>query len=67
MPGHKVNIEARHTAGSAVSKGYVDDNYGVPAITFVLGGETDRRLIRRIGRESAMAMMKTLQASETDE
>lgn len=67
MPGYQVNIEARHTVGSVVSKGYVYDSYGVPAITFELGDETDRTLIRRIGQESAIAMMETLLASEAGE
>lgn len=67
MPGYEVNIEARHSVGSIVSKGHVYDTYGVPAITFELGDETDRTLIRRIGQESAIAMMETLLATEAGE
>ena len=60
MPGYEVVEEARHSRGSNVSKGSTYDRYGVPTFTFELGDETDRALIRRIGRESAIAMMEEL-------
>jgi len=64
MPGYEVRRDARHTVGRPISKAYVFDTYGVPGITFELGDETDRKLIKRIGRESANAMMETLLATE---
>ncbi len=67
MPGYDVDRDARHAAGRPISKAYVFDTYGVPAITFELGDETDRNLVRRIGREAAIAMMETLLATDPGE
>jgi len=63
MPGYDVNRDARHTVGRPISKAYAFDTYGVPGVTFEIGDETDRSLIRRIGREAAIAMMETLLAT----
>ena len=60
MPDYEVSRDARHTVGRPISKAHAFDTYGVPGITFEIGDETDRRLIWRIGRESAIAMMATL-------
>lgn len=60
MPDYDVNRDARHVVGRPISKAHVYDTYGVPGITFEIGDETDRQLIKRIGRESAIAMMQTM-------
>ena len=60
MPDYTVNRDARHDVGRPVSKAYAYDTYGVPGITFEIGDETDRALIRRIGREAAIAMMQVM-------
>jgi len=60
MPDYEVEREARHDVGRPISKAYTYDTYGAPGITFELGDNTDRDLIRRIGRESAIAMMLTM-------
>ncbi|MDJ0643612.1 MAG: M14-type cytosolic carboxypeptidase [Erythrobacter sp.] len=60
MPDYTVERDARHTVGRPISKAHTFDTYGAPGITFEIGDETDRRLIWRIGRESAIAMMTTL-------
>ncbi|MFU7529621.1 M14 family zinc carboxypeptidase [Qipengyuania sp. ASV99] len=60
MPDYTVNREARHDVGRPISKAYAYDTYGVPGITFEIGDETDRALIRRIGREAAIAMMQVM-------
>lgn len=60
MPDYDVVRDARHEAGRPISKAYSFDTFGVPGITFEIGDETDRELIRRIGRESAFAMMVTM-------
>jgi len=60
MDGYDVNRDARHTVGRPISKAYAFDAYGAPGITFEIGDETDRELIQRIGRESAIAMMETM-------
>ena len=64
MNGYEVTRDARHEAGRPISKAHAFDTYGVPAVTFELGDETDRTLIRRIGREAAIAMMEELLATE---
>ncbi|MDN3646288.1 M14-type cytosolic carboxypeptidase [Pontixanthobacter aestiaquae] len=63
MPDYKVNRDARHTVGRPISKAHIFDTYGAPAITFEIGDETDRILVRRIGEQSAIAMMETLLAT----
>ena len=63
MPGYNVDRDARHTVGRPISKGYTFDAYGAPAITFEIGDNTDRELIKRIGRESAIALMEELLAT----
>ncbi len=60
MPDYDVNRDARHAVGRPISKAHAYDTYGVPGITFEIGDETDRQLIKRIGRESAIAMMQTM-------
>ncbi len=60
MPDYEVNRDARHAVGRPISKAYAYDTYGAPGITFEIGDETDRALICRIGRESALAMMATM-------
>ncbi|WP_394727057.1 M14-type cytosolic carboxypeptidase [Altererythrobacter sp. GH1-8] len=63
MPDYEVERDARHEVGRPISKAYAYDTFGVPAITFELGDETDRGLIKRIGKQSAIAMMETLLAT----
>lgn len=63
MPNYEVNRDARHEVGRPISKAHAFDQYGVPAVTFELGDETDRELIRTIGEQSAIAMMETLLAT----
>lgn len=60
MPGYEVERDARHEVGRPISKAYTYDTYGAPGITFEIGDDTDRELIRRIGREAAIAMMVTM-------
>jgi len=60
MPDYEVNRDARHVVGRPISKAHVYDTYGVPGITLEIGDKTDRELIKRIGRESAIAMMQTM-------
>ncbi|TRD12122.1 peptidase M14 [Erythrobacter insulae] len=60
MPDYEVSRDARHEEGRPISKAHAFDVYGAPGITFEIGDETDRELIKRIGRESAIAMMVTM-------
>lgn len=63
MPGYTVDRDARHEVGRPISKAHAYDTYGVPAITFELGDETDRDLIKRIGKQSAIAMIEVLETA----
>lgn len=63
MPDYDVNRDARHAVDRPISKAHAFDRYGVPAVTFEIGDETDRKLIRKIGEQSAIAMMETLLAT----
>ncbi|NVD28432.1 succinylglutamate desuccinylase/aspartoacylase family protein [Parasphingorhabdus flavimaris] len=60
MPDYKVNRDANHNLGQANSKNHVYKTYGAPTVTFEIGDETDRQLIIRLARESAIAMMESL-------
>ncbi|QJB68415.1 M14 family metallopeptidase [Parasphingorhabdus halotolerans] len=64
MPDYPVKRDANHNLGQANSKNYVHKKYGVPTVTFEIGDETDRPLIEKLGRESALAMMETLLANK---
>ncbi|XUU60550.1 M14 family zinc carboxypeptidase [Erythrobacter sp. HA6-11] len=66
MPGYEVDRDARHAEGRPISKAYVYDTYGIPGITFELGDETDRELVKRIGKQSAIALMETLLATPAE-
>ncbi len=63
MAGYEVDRDAQHDPSRPISKGYSYETFGIPAITFEIGDNTDRDLIRRIGRESAIAMMEELLAT----
>ncbi len=62
MPDYAVASDANHRAGAGNSKAWVFERFGVPGVTFEFGDQTDRALIARLGRESALAMMETLLA-----
>lgn len=65
MPDYRVKADPSHTVGRTNSKSYAYDAFGVPGITFEIGDETDRTLVWRIGRESAIAMMVTMLETPT--
>ena len=65
MPGYKMERDARHDVGRPISKAYTYDIFGAPGVTFELGDDTDRALIKRIGQEAAIAMMQTLLETPT--
>lgn len=67
MPGYQVRRDARHEVGRPISKAYTYDTFGVPGVTFEIGDETDRELVKRIGKQSAIALMETLLATSPDE
>lgn len=62
LPDYTVREEPGHNAALPVSKAWVYDRFGVPTATYEIGDETDRELIRRLGRAAAEAMMASLLA-----
>nr|WP_254305969.1 M14 family metallopeptidase [Sphingopyxis sp. BSNA05] len=65
MPGYEINRDAGHNLGQSNSKNYVHKRYGVPTMTYEMGDETDRRLVRKIAVAAATSMMETLLETET--
>lgn len=59
-PRYTVIRDANHNAHQATSKVWVANNFGIHAITYEFGDETDRELIRRIAAISAEEMMREL-------
>ena len=55
----------RETTALATSKNYVNRRFGAPAITYELGDQTDRQIIRSSAVIFAEEMMKSLLASDT--
>lgn len=65
MPGYEVNRDAGHNLGQSNSKNYVHKRYGVPTMTYEMGDETDRQLVRKIAMTAATTMMETLLGTDT--
>ena len=63
-PGYEVVEKPGHNATSAVSKAWVYERFGVPTATYELGDETDRTLIRKVGKAAAESMMAVLMKSD---
>ncbi|WP_417622017.1 M14-type cytosolic carboxypeptidase [Parasphingorhabdus sp.] len=63
-PDYEVNRDAGHNLGQPNSKNYVHKRYGVPTMTYEMGDETDRQLLRKIAIAAATAMMETLLGTE---
>lgn len=59
--------EARHNSGRPISKNYMYDTYGIPAITYEVGDDTPRKAIDISARVFAEEMMKLLIEHETAE
>ncbi len=60
LPGYTVNRKPGHQADTPTAKTWVYKTYGIPAVTFEVGDETDRDIVWRLGQESARALMETL-------
>lgn len=52
--------ERRHNEGLPTSKNYVNERYGIPAITYEVGDETDRAAARAAAGVFAQEMMRLL-------
>ncbi|MEL6873975.1 MAG: M14-type cytosolic carboxypeptidase [Pseudomonadota bacterium] len=66
MPGFEVRRSESKNLSQANSKNYVYRAYGVPTVTYEMGDETDRELVRQVAREAAIAMMETLLTPEPE-
>jgi len=60
LPGYAFERAKRHQSDKKTSKNYVYGRFGVPAITYEVGDQTDRGLIRKSATIFAEEMMKTL-------
>ncbi|MDX1548673.1 MAG: hypothetical protein R3247_16875, partial [Rhodothermales bacterium] len=59
FPDYHVNDDPSGL-GSPVSKNWFYETFGAPPVTYEVGDETDRALIRRIATGAAEAMMELL-------
>ena len=59
-PGYPVRVRPGHNPDRPTSKAYMYGRFGIPAITFELGDETDRTFIRSYARAAAETMMQEL-------
>lgn len=64
LKGYEFERAERHQTELATSKNYFHGRFGAPAITYELGDQTDRRLIRASAIIFAEEMMETLLASD---
>ena len=60
MGVYEFSQERRHNEGRPTSKNYMFSRFGIPAITYEVGDETDRKLIQESARIFADAMTKVL-------
>lgn len=65
LPGYTVVEQPGHNPDSPVSKGWAFERFGIPSMTYEIGDETDRALIRMLGRAAAEATMTTLLAHDS--
>lgn len=59
IPDYKVN-QSFHGIGSATSKNWIYKQFGAEAVTYEVGDDTDRLLLKRIGETAADELMKIL-------
>lgn len=64
LEGYEFDRAERETTDLATSKNYIHRRFGAPAITYELGDQTDRRLVRASAVIFAEEMMETLLASD---
>lgn len=64
LPGYSVVEQPGHNPELPVSKGWGYERFGIPTMTFEIGDETDRELIKQLGRAAAEATMTTMLAHD---
>lgn len=65
MEAYEFERADRHQSDLATSKNYIYGRFGAPGITYEMGDQTDRRLIRASAVIFAEEMMKTLLRSDS--
>lgn len=60
FPGYSFDRDDKHNVGAATSKSWAYDTFGCPGITYELGYETERPLIRDVAAGAAEEMMRLL-------
>jgi len=66
LPDYEFKREAAETSAEANSKNYFYTRYGIPAITYETGDETERDKIESSAVVFAEEMMRTLLGAEPD-
>jgi murein tripeptide amidase MpaA len=64
FPDYKVNRSASEPARLVTSQSWAYNTFGIPAITYELGDNTDRALLRQISAGAAQEMMTLLLAKK---
>ncbi len=59
-PDYQFEIKPGHNPDKNTSKAYMHAQFGIPAITFELGDDTDRVFIKEYARRAATTMMQRL-------
>jgi len=60
LPDYPLRREGSHGAKQATSKRWGYETFRIPAITYEVGDNTDRALIRTVARTAAEEMMRVL-------
>lgn len=66
LDGYEFERAERHQSDLPTSKNYVFTRFGAPAITYEVGDETDRELVRESARVFAEEMMENLLAFDSE-
>ena len=66
LPGYEFNRQGSHNVDLPTSKTFIFETFGIPAITYELGDETDRTEIAETARIFAQEMMLLLLEQEQD-
>lgn len=65
LQGYDVAEQPGHNPQSTVSKAWTFERFGIPSVTYEIGDETDRDLIRKLGRAAAETTMTQLLANDS--
>ncbi|MDB6006524.1 MAG: hypothetical protein JWR15_3511 [Prosthecobacter sp.] len=60
VPDYKVNREASPTPTHTTSAYWAHSTFGIPAITYEIGDNTDRAQLKRVAASAAQEMMTLL-------